>query len=116
MVPTRNDPPQSLTWSELLERASSTDEVLRITRDYLASWEPRELAALPKACKPPAHFTAAEELVDYSFTLVQHHCGEGTNDEGILRLARFFAEAARRVVALLSQQGAQRAADNDFEA
>ena len=34
-----------------LSRASSIDEVLEVTRDYLATWSSKELESLPPACR-----------------------------------------------------------------
>src|SRR5436190_10597464 len=84
-------------WVDLLEDATTSQELLAVVQDFLATWEPLELAALPAPCHPPAHFFTMEDAVLYAFTVVQYHCGPGAGDENIFRLARFFADVARRV-------------------
>ena len=102
-----------MTWPDLLERASDPDEVLKVVRDFLATWDPYELAALPGPCKPPLRFEQAEDVVGYAFNLVQHQCGPGADDAGVARMAAFFAVAARRVAVLMGDVP-QRPADNDI--
>lgn len=41
-----------IAWYHQIDDAKSPLEVVAITRDYLASWTPRELARLPAACRP----------------------------------------------------------------
>jgi hypothetical protein len=93
---------QTVTWAELLATALTPEEVLDITRDFLATWTPYELAALPAHCRPPEVFRSPEEIVLYAFTLVQHHCGPGATDEGVFRMAKFFSDAAQRVALVMS--------------
>ena len=45
--------PRSLAWFDLLASASTPVEVVNVARDYLATWTPDEIAALPRACRPP---------------------------------------------------------------
>ena len=101
---------RAVTWTELLEAASEPDDVLRVARDFLARWEPSELAALPGACQP-SHFDRPEDLVGYAFTLVQYQCRTGPPDGSVDRMAAFFANAARRV-AIVMDQGERIRADN----
>ena len=37
---------------EQLSRASTVDEIVAVTRDYLASWSPVDLERLPDNCRP----------------------------------------------------------------
>jgi len=93
---------QTVTWAELLATALTPEEVLDITRDFIASWTPYELAALPSPCQPPEGFRAPEEIVLYAFTLVQYHCGPGASDEGVFRMATYFSHAAQQVAVVMS--------------
>ena len=46
---------------EELSRAGSVDEILDVTRDYLASWSRDELERLPDSCRP-AWVDKAEDI------------------------------------------------------
>lgn len=41
-----------LSWFQQIDAAKSPTEVVAVTRDYLASWTPEELARLPSPCRP----------------------------------------------------------------
>ena len=47
---------EPLTWADLLDEVTAPQDVLRVAKDFLATWDPYELAALPPECKPPAYF------------------------------------------------------------
>ena len=93
---------QTVTWTELLATALTPEEVVDITRDFIASWTPYEIAALPAPCKPPEGFRAPEDIVLYAFTLVEYHLGAGASDEGVSRMARYFSHAAQQVALVMS--------------
>ena len=93
---------QTVTWAELLMTALTPEEVLDITRDFIASWTPYELAALPAPCRPPEGFRAPEDIVLYAFALVQHNLGACAEDEGAVRMARYFMPAAQQVALVMS--------------
>jgi hypothetical protein len=42
----------SLAWHRDIERAHTAVQVVRIARDYLASFTPRDLARVPERCRP----------------------------------------------------------------
>ena len=93
---------ESLTWADVLDDAATPQDVLKVAKDFLATWDPYELAALPAECKPPGYFIEPEDIVSYAFTLVQSHCGPAQGDPGVYRMAKFFSHAARRVAILMS--------------
>ena len=103
--------PRSLAWFDLLASASTPVEVVNVARDYLATWTPEEIAALPRACRPPRRIKFPEEIVDYAFALVKAHLDAGSESNGVTRMATFFAEASWRVAAAMSN--AEVDADND---
>lgn len=39
-------------WFRQIDEASSAREVVAIARDYLATWTPKDLAKLPRECRP----------------------------------------------------------------
>ena len=92
----------SLTWGDLLDDVDAPEDILKVVKDFLATWDPFELAALPAECKPPPYFVEPEDVVNYAVTLVQSHCGPAQGDPGVYRMAKFFSHAARRVAILMS--------------
>ena len=102
-----------MTWVDFLASASAPEDVLRITKDYLATWDPFELAALPPECKVPAYFVAPEDVVNYAFTLVQAHCGPDAENPVLYPMAKFFSEASRRVAVLMSEAASARAQNGE---
>lgn len=106
MIRQPQHPPQqtqgSLTWGDLLDDVGVPEDILKVAKDFLATWDPYELAALPVECKPPAYFVEPEDVVNYAFTLVQSHCGPAQGDAGVYRMVKFFSHAARRVAMLMS--------------
>ena len=106
-----NMAPRSLAWFDLLAAAATPEEVVNVARDFLATWTPEEIAALPRACRPPRTLKFPEEIVDYAFSLVKAHLDEGSDSNGVTRMATFFAEASWRVAAAMGN--AEVSADND---
>ena len=46
-----------------LSRAASVDEIVQVTRDYLASWTDDDLEGLPVACRPaPAVVQSPDDI------------------------------------------------------
>ena len=93
---------ESMTWADVLDDVGTPHDVLSVARDFLATWDPYELAALPAECKPPGYFVEPEDIVNYAFTLVQSHCGSAQGDPGVYRMAKFFSHATRRIAILMS--------------
>jgi hypothetical protein len=104
--------PRSLTWSDLLALAEAPEGVVAIARDFLATWDPWEIEALPAECKPPRYFSAPEDIVGYAFTLARSDRAPGADDRGVQRMTHFFADAAQRI-ALLMSDAPPPAAPND---
>ena len=98
------------SWQQRLDAAHSPHELVDIGRDFLASFDPCELHALPEHCRPPAKLIEAD-LASYAYELVRHECSTPETQELVHRLARFFSHAATRLAQLTArdQQG------DDFE-
>jgi len=94
------------TWQHRLDLARSEREVVSAVRDFLASFGPLELAALPEACRPPAKVVDGADISSYAFDLVRHECDhvEGVADL-VHRLARFFSHASIRLATLRAREG-----------
>ena len=93
---------EATTWPRILAQASTEEEVLDAVRDFLAGWTPYELAELPKECRPPVRFATAEEVVLFAFAIAQARCHDDRADPALVRMSAFFAEAAKRVAAVMS--------------
>jgi hypothetical protein len=91
-----------LTWADLLAGATTPGEVISVVRDFMATWTPQELASLPADCQPPSKFGLPEDIVLYTFMLVDHEMKERERDAGVLRMSAFFSEATRRITQLMS--------------
>ena len=64
---------------------------------------PADLSDVPSACRPPTTFTAPEELVLYTFTVIECPDASNVDRPGLYRLAKFMSAATRRVAVLMSQ-------------
>ena len=91
----------SLTWPDLLALSSTPEELLGVVRDFIATWSPQEINALPASCKPPGKFSLPEDVVLYAFALVDQQVHARSDDPGVYRMANFFSEATRRVTQLM---------------
>jgi hypothetical protein len=89
------------TWQRRLDGARRVDELVEASRDFVATFTPEELAALPESCWPPARIRDGDDIANYAFELVRHECEEGSaSAELIEKLARFFSCASMRLAQL----------------
>ena len=79
-----------------LRAAPSEEDVVRIARDYLAEWQPTELAAIPAACRP-RHVGDAEALADAAFALTKARIDSSHPQALLEEMEGFFAMACARV-------------------
>ena len=47
-----------------LSRAATVDEILQVTRDYLATWTDDDLEGLPVACRPAAEVVRGPDDIE----------------------------------------------------
>ena len=91
-------------WKALLDSSANEKDVVEVTRDYLASWTPRELYALPIACRP-GNVKGAEDVSNLAFELTQAHFRQGDDMELaqlILKMMTFFSHASDRLSQILA--------------
>ena len=93
---------RSLTWVDLLDLAEGPEKVVAIAKDFLATWDPWEIAGLPLDCRPPGYFVAPEDIVSYAFTLARFDRQPGEDHPGVRRMTHFFSPAAQRIAILMS--------------
>ena len=76
--------------------ADSVEAVIAVVRDYLAQWDPHELARLPENCRPDA-VNSAEDVQWWADTFaVEYQAGEIVSRE-LQEMHDFFQSAAGRI-------------------
>jgi hypothetical protein len=95
-------PPMTVSWHGLLDMAGSESQVLDVTRDFLATVSPYDIARLPEPCRPPKMFDASD-ITNYAFVIVRHHCDDAEGTARVAhKLASFFTSASIRLAHLLA--------------
>jgi hypothetical protein len=86
-----------LTWQRRLEAASSEQEVVAVAREYIATLSAGDIARLPEPCRPGS-FECGQDVSDYGFALVRHHCiTDGASARLVTRLSDFISHAEARL-------------------
>jgi hypothetical protein len=76
-----------------VDAASSSRDVLRVVREYLATWRADEIARLPKECRP-GRPTDVDDVSYVAFQLKRHGRADNLALEA---MDAFFAVASRRL-------------------
>jgi len=100
------------TWQNRLDATRAAEEIVAAARDYLATFGPLELDALPEGCKPPAKIVDADDVTTYAFELVRFECEVHETRELVHKLARFFSHASMRLAQITARDPLS-AADDD---
>ncbi len=96
----------SVSWQDRLDDASSVHEVVGIAKDFLATWDRFEIAALPEPCRPGKIFDE-NDVNAYALQLVQFGCAADSQAAPLMgKMAAFFSNASVRLSAILSAVGA----------
>ena len=94
-------PTMSVSWQDRLDDASNVHDIVEIARDFLATWDRHEIAALPEPCRPGKIFDA-NDITSYAFQLVQNDCESDSDGAPLLhKMASFFSNASVRLSAIL---------------
>ena len=89
------------TWQKLLDNATSPRDVVAITRDFLATFTPAELAEQPRRLRPPKMFDA-QDIASYTVDLVRYHCDLEPGASDVTgRMVEFLSHAATRATHLM---------------
>ena len=99
------------SWLQQLDGANSVPEVVSVTRDYLSTWSPVEIALLPWPCRP-GHVRDAEDIEELNACAVEafrNTRASGDELTALQRLTAFLSRAAVRL-AMLREPGADSAA------
>lgn len=89
-------------WTTCLNAATSADEIVRLSREYLSTWSETERARLPGNCIPPP-MRSMNDVSDYAYTLAQEQLAfDGPYVGRMLldRMASFFTFASSRLANL----------------
>lgn len=97
-------------WMPLLAHARSEREVLELCEERLAALDARDIASLPRDCRP-VEFEDRADLAVYALTLVRRHNAEPSCPPLLASLAQFFALANVRMAQVLRHMQHEREAD-----
>ena len=84
-----------------MEGASSTEQVLAITHEFLATWSANQIARLPVQCRP-VRILEADDIALYAFELVREQCLDASRGMELQRMAAVFALASQRLSQLMA--------------
>jgi hypothetical protein len=97
------DSQQPVSWHVLLDSAMTEADVVGITRDFLATLSPYDIARLPPHCRP-GKMVDASDISGYAFVIVRHRCVPGAGTARVAhKLASFFTSASTRLARIYSQ-------------
>jgi len=113
-----------LYWSRQIDAATSAMEVVAIARDYLATWTPKDLAKLPRECRP-GRVKSPGDIEQLHASLVEEYRQDrlaGEELSALQRLTSFIVRASVRLAQFESPEdeaapshaaGSQPEADRD---
>jgi hypothetical protein len=88
-------------WTQRLKGVRSSEDVVWIAQEYLATWSPERIEGLAPNCRP-ARMSDADDVSLFAFTLVQEQCRAGVHSAELQAMANFFAAAASRISQILA--------------
>ena len=84
-----------VTWENRLQRSYTTEQVMSVVKDFVATWSPSELAALPEPLRP-GRLRDSDDVGLYAFKLASRP-DLGANSHILLRMATFVTAASQRL-------------------
>lgn len=90
------------TWQQNFSSVKSIDDLIGVTREYLASWSPDALARLPERCRP-GRIKGVDDIFFWRDHLVGEYCAGAAKDdtESLIRaLIAYFSAACEHAAAL----------------
>jgi hypothetical protein len=94
------------SWFQQIDAAKSPSEIVTITRDYLATWTPDELARLPEQCRP-GRIRDEQDIDQLHVRLVEEYGRSRPNDEtlsALQRITSLIVRASVRIAQLQSEE------------
>lgn len=103
-------PPQSSTpdWRSYLGAACNEADIVKLTRDYVATWIPEDISRLPDECRP-GRVRDGDDISTWAYQLARAHCSLAFDDEQdalLMRMLAFISEAAMRVAEVKAYEAA----------
>lgn len=88
-------------WQQRLWRSRSTEAVIDLVREHVATLSRDDFHSLPPTCRP-VRIDNAEDVARYAFYLVSERCGSRQSTSALHRLASFFSAASTRLAQLMT--------------
>jgi hypothetical protein len=95
------------SWFAHIDRAKSVSEVVSVTRDFLATWTPPDLALLPPHCRP-GRVRDEQDIETLHSTLVEEYRVSRAQDrelDALQRLTSFIVRVSIRLAELAGPSG-----------
>lgn len=91
----------AVDWQRRLWLSRSSEAVIEVVREHVATLSREEFYSLPPACRP-GRIDNAEDVARYAFYLVSERCGPRESGSAVHRLASFFSAASTRLAQLMT--------------
>lgn len=92
------------SWADRLGSARTPEEVIAVCDEFLWTWRPAEIGALPLRCRPGA-IASPDDVSLFAFQLVQAQLAVPPgSDAGLDRMAAFFSAASHRLAELFAER------------
>ena len=88
-------------WDRRLNGASSTEELVSLSREFMSQWSSAQLAMLPRLCRPKM-LGDIDDLMLYAVFLEHEEQRLGRLNAILGSIAAFFAAASGRLPALVA--------------
>jgi hypothetical protein len=91
-----------LSWFQQIDAANSPEQVVAVTRDYLATWTPDELGLMPAQCRP-GRVKDAQDIEELHVNLVEEYGRNRLSGDALASLQRmtsFIVRASVRIAQL----------------
>ena len=96
-------PMAAMGWMETLDLAESEQEVVKVAREFIASFDAFEMERIPQQCKP-GKFFGADDITSYAFDVVRYQCDRDRETRELVhRIAAFFSYASSRLSQLMAR-------------
>jgi hypothetical protein len=86
-------------WRGYLSAARNEEEIVKLTRDYVATWAPADISRLPTQCRP-GRIGDGDDISHWAYDIARAHCSllcDDEQDKLLMRMLAFIGAAAVRV-------------------
>jgi hypothetical protein len=103
----RHARPHSGDWERRLSSASSTEEVVSLSREFMSQWSAAQLAMLPRICRPRM-LGDIDDLMLYACVLEEEEQKFGRFNAILGSITAFFTAASGRLPQLVAMSSSPR--------